>query len=194
MIGFEYFPSVIYRDERPDLASSILSVCLNSLSEQNNLNSPLCQSQDLRFHSSLIDISEYVLGGSVEILNLQGYLTDNYDFYISGLWAQQLNSFGSTNIHVHRNSQMCGWIFLQVPSDGAYPIYYDSRKNKEIIELDSIQSEDVLVSTNSIHFKNVVPGTVFFSNSWVNHQLVCRGSTQQTVVLHFIVSHRDKTI
>jgi hypothetical protein len=64
--------------------------------------------------------------------------------------------------------------------------------NKQIIELDTLPSKEVLNSTSEIHFNNVKPGTFLFANSWMSHQLTPNLSPYETKSVHFVVSHREK--
>ncbi len=60
---------------------------------------------------------------------------DKYELYVAGLWGQDVKCNGSTNVHVHKNSQMCGWFFLETPKGGAYPVYHEPRMNKQMDKL-----------------------------------------------------------
>jgi hypothetical protein len=171
MDGFAYFPVIVYRDERADLVEKALPVCMECLDKVRSPEQFVCQSEYLGQKTAMKEISDYLLTSSVDLLRSQGYSVEQYDFYLSGLWAQELSRGGGTNVHVHKNSQMCGWIFLESPQNGSYPIYHDSRSNKAMSELDFTQGEEISNATNAIHFNNIVPGTVLFSNSWVHHQL-----------------------
>jgi hypothetical protein len=192
MEAFAYFPSIVYREERPDLVEVALPSCLSALDAVRQENLRVSQSGHLGGVTALQDITSYILLSSVEILRSQGYDVGKYDFYLSGVWAQEiLNSFG-TNVHVHKNSQVCGWLFLETPENGAYPVYHDCRSNKAMIELDFAQGVDITNATNTIHFNNVTPGTILFSNSWMQHQLVGGTSDSPTRCIHFIVSHKER--
>ena len=192
MQAFAYFPAVVYRDERPDLAEKVLPACLQRLDQVRHLNTPMVQSDSLVRDPELREVSDYLLVSAVDILRGQGYSTDKYDFYLQGLWVQEVNKNSGTNVHVHRNSQICGWMFLEAPENGAYPIYHDSRMNKGMIELEFVQGDEITNATNMINFNNVVPGSVLFSNSWMQHQLVGGMSDQPTRCIHFIVSHKER--
>jgi hypothetical protein len=192
MDAFSYFPATVYRDERPDLVEKVLPVCMRYLDQVRKPDIPICQSDSLVLEPDLIDVSNYLLLSSVDILRSQGYLVDKYDFYLSGLWAQETKQGSGTNIHVHKNSQICGWFFLESPEGGTYPIYHDTRMNKQMIELDYIQGEAVTAATQSIHFNNMKAGTVMFSNSWMQHQLGNGMSELPTRCIHFIVSHKER--
>ena len=192
MEGFAYFPAIVYRDERPDLIERILPTCLEHLDRVRDQNSLMCQSANLGHEPALREMSDYLLVSAVEILRGQGYATDRYDFHISGLWAQEVKKGSGTNVHVHKNSQIAGWFFIEAPENGAYPIYHDTRMNKAIIELDQAPSDQVENATSTIHFNNMVPGSVLFANSWMNHQLVGGVSEAPTRCVHFIISHKDR--
>jgi hypothetical protein len=75
---------------------------------------------------------------------------------------------------------------------GAYPIYHDTRMNKAALELDYAPSDQVENATSTIHFNNMMPGSVLFSNSWMQHQLVGGNAETPTQCVHFIISHKDR--
>jgi uncharacterized protein (TIGR02466 family) len=152
----------------------------------------MSQSAPLMHDPAFREVADYLLVSSVDILRGQGYAVDRYDFYLQGLWVQEVTKGAGTNVHVHKNSQICGWFFLETPESGAYPIYHDTRKNKEMVELDFIQGSDITNATNMIHFNNMQPGSVLFSNSWMQHQLMGNMSEQPTRCIHFIVSHKER--
>jgi hypothetical protein len=152
----------------------------------------MSQSAHLAHDPAFREVADYLLLSSVDLLRGQGYAVDKYDFYLSGLWAQEINRGGGTNVHVHKNSQMCGWFFLETPQSGAYPIYHDTRMNKSMIELDFVQGAEVSNATNIIHFNNMVPGSVMFANSWMQHQLTGSNADTPTRCIHFIVSHKER--
>lgn len=188
---FSYFPSLIYRDERPDLMDKVLTVCSEHFDNLRTATPNFLQTENLVGHESLREFENYILLNSVEILRQQGYDVSKYDFYISSLWGQELNKNSGTNVHIHSNSQICGWFFLETSENGSFPFYHDTRLNKTMIELNTLQTRDVTVATNNIIFDNVVPGTVLFNNSWMQHQLTANQSDTPTKCIHFIVCHRD---
>jgi hypothetical protein len=192
MESFAYFPAIVYRDERPDLVQSALPTCIQALDQVRQPGWVMAQSNHLAHEPGLREVADYILLSAVDILRGQGYSVDKYDFYLQGLWAQEV-AMGGTNVHVHKNSQICGWFFLETPEGGAYPIYHDTRINKAMVELDFIQGDEVTNATNAIHFNNVQPGSVLFSNSWMQHQLLGGPSTAPTRCIHFIVSHKERT-
>lgn len=190
MDAYAYFPAYIYREERPEWVDFTLKTVQryydaapDGLVRQTN---HMANDQELKF---LVD---YIVESAREILRSQGYDVDRYDLYLSGLWGQDVRCQGATDVHVHKNSQICGWYFLETPEGGAYPVYHDTRMNKHMVELDYVQGGEITVATNAIHFNNVKPGTVLFANSWMQHQLMHNQSEKQTKTLHFIVSHKER--
>ena len=192
MEGFAYFPAIVYRDERPDLIEKTLATCLGYLDQVRNPEWPLCQSEHLGNEPALREVADYLLSSAVDLLRGQGYAVEKYDFYLQGLWAQEISGGLGTNVHVHKNSQICGWMFLETPAGGAYPVYYDTRMNKSMIELDFVQDDEVTNATNTINFNNMQPGTVMLGNSWMQHQLTGTNADTPTRCIHFIVSHRER--
>lgn len=192
MESYAYFPSVVYRDERLELTENIKAVCLSYLDAARGAGWRLCQSASLIGVPELSNIVSYLNLSAREILHSQGYDMTKYELYVSGLWAQELDIGAASDVHAHKNSQMCGWAFLEAPKNGAYPIYYDARTCKGMVELDFIQCEEIVNATSAIHFNNVIPGTILFGNSWLKHQLTASRSDKPTRCLHFIISHREK--
>lgn len=191
MEGFAYFPAIVYRDERPDLAEKVLPLCKQYLDQVRQPGALMTQTTHLVNEPMMREVSDYLLLSAVDLLRSQGYSVEKYDFYLQGMWGQEVIGSG-TDVHVHKNSQICGWMFLETPENGAFPMYYDTRIHKSMVELDFVQGQDITNATNMINFSNVVPGTVLFSNSWMRHELVGGSSQQPTRCLHFIVSHKDR--
>ena len=192
MEGFAYFPAIVYRDERPDLVEEILPACIQHLDNARRDGHSMCQTGSVQHDPAFRRVADYLLVSGVEMLRDQGYAVERYDFYLAGLWVQETGAQSGTNVHVHKNSQVCGWMFVDAPQGGAYPVYHDTRMNKAMIELDFAPSGEVTNATNSIHFNNVQTGTVLFANSWMQHQLVGGSSDAPTRCIHFIISHKDR--
>lgn len=192
MEGFAYFPAIVYRDERPDLVEKSLPVAMKHLDQVRDSMWAMFQSNHMGSDPDVRELADYILWSSVDILRTQGYNVEKYDFYLQGFWAQELQKGAGTNVHVHKNSQICGWFFLETPQNGAFPVYYDTRMNKGMIELDFVQGDEITNATHVINFNNVKPGTVLFSNSWMQHQLVGGDSVTPTRCIHFIVSHKER--
>jgi hypothetical protein len=187
----DYFPSRVYRDERPDLIEYVLPISEWYIDKCRNNNLLFSKSDNMRNECNARQLCDYLLLSTNNILRDQGYMVEKYDFYISSLCAQELKGGGETDRLFYKNSQLCGYFFLEVPEPSPRVIYYDARTNKNMIELDFIQEEDISLATNSIHFANIKPGTVLLSNSWMEHHLINDASNSVTKCLNFTISHRD---
>ena len=192
MDAFAYFPSIVYRDERPEWVDYTKQVVQKhyDVVPQNGV---LLQTNQMASDPDLKFLVDYLLESSIDILRSQGYDVDKYEFSVSALWGQDVKCNGSTNVHVHKNSQVCGWFFLETPEGGSFPVYYDPRIQKQMIELDFVQGPELTNASSSVHFNNLKPGTVLMANSWLQHQLTQNISQTETKSVHFIVSHRDRS-
>jgi hypothetical protein len=188
---YAYFPALVYRDEHPEWVDYTKEVA-QSYFDRAEQQGFVRQTEHMAFDPALKFLTDYLVDASVEILRQQGYLIERYDFYLSGLWGQEASLHGGTDIHVHKHSQVCGWLFLETPKDGAHPVYYDTRKNKEMVSLDTARSEELNNASQAVHFNSVKPGTVLFANSWMQHQMLPSRTEEKTVTIHFTVSHREK--
>lgn len=192
MDAYTYFPSAIYREEHPDWVGYTLQVAQKYYAAAQN-GGVMAQTDHMANDPDLKFLVDYLVLASNTILREQGYDVDKYELYVSGLWGQDVKCNGSTNVHVHKNSQICGWFFLETPEGGSYPVYHDPRMNKQMIELDYVQSTELTNASSTVHFNNVQPGTILMANSWMQHQLTPNMAQTETKSIHFIVSHRERS-
>jgi uncharacterized protein (TIGR02466 family) len=191
MDRYDYFPSSVYREERPDWVGYTRQV-VQKYYDQIAPNDVLGQTGHMANDPALKFLVDYLLLASDTILREQGYDMDKYELYVSGLWGQDVKCNGGTDVHVHKHSQICGWFFLETPEGGAYPVYHEPRMNKQMVELDYIQGPELTNASGQVHFNSINPGTILMANSWVQHQLIQSNSQAQTKSVHFIVSHRER--
>lgn len=192
MDRYEYFQSCVYRDEQPEWVNHIRQV-VQKYYDQSISDSALDQTAHMANDPDLKFLVDYLVLASDTILREQGYAMDKYELYVAGLWGQDVKCNGGTNVHIHKHSQICGWLFLETPDGGAYPMYHEPRMNKQMIELDYVQGTELTNASSQIHFNNIKPGTILMANSWLQHQLMQNNSQEQTKSVHFIISHRDRT-
>jgi hypothetical protein len=191
MEGFAFFPAIVYRDEHPEWVDYVLKISQKYFDKQSG-QSTMCQTEHMGDDHEFKFFTDYLLSTGNDLLTSQGYLMDRYELYISGLWGQEARGGVGTNIHVHKNSQLCGWYFLECSKGSPYPVYYDTRVNKQMIELDFLSSGEITNATSSIHFDNIVPGSFIIANSWMQHQLLASTLDKSTKSVHFTISHRGK--
>ena len=191
MEAFAYFPTLVYREDHPDWVGYTLQVVQKYYNAVQN-DSAMAQTMHMANDPDLKFLVDYLLLAGDTILREQGYDMDKYELYLSGLWGQDVKCTGGTNVHVHKNSQICGWFFLETPEGGSYPVYHDPRMNKQMVELDYVQGTELTNASSFVHFNNVKPGTFLFANSWMQHQLTQNTSQEQTKSVHFIISHKER--
>ena len=191
MDRYDYFSSSVYREEHPDWVGYTRQV-VQKYYDQTTSNGMLDQTDHMANDPALKFLVDYLVLASDTILREQGYDMDKYELYVSGLWGQDVKCNGSTNVHVHKNSQICGWFFLDTPEGGSYPVYHDPRMNKPMVELDYAQGIELTNASAYVHFNSVKPGTILLANSWMQHQLTQNNAQVQTKSVHFIVSHKEK--
>jgi uncharacterized protein (TIGR02466 family) len=191
MDAFAYFSSNIYREEHPDWVGYTLQVTQKYYAAVQS-GDLMAQTAHMADDPDLKFLVDYLLLAGNTILRDQGYDVDKYELYLSGLWGQDTGCNGGTNVHIHKNSQICGWFFLETPEGGSYPIYHDPRMNKQMIELDYVQKTERTNASSLIHFNNIKPGTFLFANSWMQHQLTPNTSQAKTKSVHFLISHRER--
>lgn len=191
MEAFAYFPAVVYREEHPDWVGYTLQVVQKYYDAVQN-GSAMAQTMHMANDPDLKFLVDYLLLAGDTILRGQGYDVDKYELYVAGLWGQDVKCRGGTTVHLHKNSQLCGWFFLETPEGGSYPIYHDTRMNKQMVELDYVQGAELTNASSFVHFNNIKPGTFLFANSWMQHQLTQNTSQEQTKSVHFIISHKER--
>jgi uncharacterized protein (TIGR02466 family) len=189
---FAYFASPIYREERPEWVGETLEHTQKYYDQMQP--SVVKQTAHMANDPDLGYLTSYFRDKAVSILRDQGYLTDEYEFYVSAMWGQEFACTGSNLLHVHSDSQVSGFYFLETPEGGSYPIFDDPRPAKKMSDLFAEQKEEINLATQQIHFNNVQPGTMMFFNSWLPHMITPNQSESPTKFVHFILSQRKRFI
>ena len=192
MEAFAYFASPIYREERPEWVGETLEHTQKYYDQMQP--SVVKQTMHMANDPDLAYLASYFRDRAVSILRDQGYLTDEYEFYVSAMWGQEFACTGSNLLHVHPDSQISGFYFLETPEGGSYPIFDDPRPAKKMSDLAAEQKEEINAATQQVHFNNVMPGTMMFFNSWLPHMITSNQSEFPTKFVHFILSQRKRFI
>lgn len=194
MDRYDYFPTSIFRSEQPQWVSESLNFFDQAIlkviqSENLDPNQKVIQSYNLVGLGILSPVFQFFQESSQQILASQGYDMQRHNVNLTEMWAQEIKPLGFNDVHLHGNSQVSGFYFLETPENGSYPVFYDPRYEKQMSELPHVPTEEVTYSTNAIHFNNIKPGTFLIFNSWVKHNLVINQSNQLTKCIHFIARH-----
>jgi uncharacterized protein (TIGR02466 family) len=191
MESYAYFPSLIYREEHPEWVDKTLKHSQKYYGETRawlpegelvKQTGPMANDPDLEY------LASYFRDKGVSILKEQGYSTDDHDFYLAGMWGQEFACTGSNIMHVHGDSQISGFFFLETAEGGSYPMFDDPRAGKKTTDLWPTPSEKVTLATPYIHFNNVNSGTMLFFNSWLPHMITANQAETPTKFIHFVLS------
>ena len=197
MDAYSYFSSVIYREERPEWVEDTLKYTQKYYTQiESELPDDVVvkQTGNMKSDPDLRYLASYFKDRAVSILKDQGYFTDEHELFLESMWGQEFECTGSNMLHVHTNSQISGFYFLETPEGGSYPIFDDPRPGKKMSDLPSAPSDQVTMATPYIHFNNVIPGTMMFFNSWLPHMITASKSEQPTKFVHFVLSERKRFI
>jgi uncharacterized protein (TIGR02466 family) len=190
--SYAYFSSPIYREERLKWVEETLK---HTQKYYEQIEPRVVkQTGHMGNDPDLGYLASYFRDKGASILKEQGYLTDEYEFYVSGMWGQEFACTGSNIMHVHGDSQISGFYFLEVPEGGSYPIFDDPRSGKRMADLWPMASDEITMATPQIHFNNVQAGTMMLFNSWLPHMITPNHSNNPTKFIHFILSQRKRFI
>jgi uncharacterized protein (TIGR02466 family) len=189
MNRFDYFSSTIYREEIPIWVDKTLKIAEKHYEAvKQKVKDNVYQTQDMNEDKELNFLTSYFKDKSISILKEQGYATDSYEFFVEAMWGQEFNCNGSNIMHIHADSQLSGFYFLETPEGGSYPIFDDPRSSKKMASLMPEQTDKINSATSHIHFNNVIPGTMMMFNSWLPHMITTSFSKEPTKFIHFILS------
>jgi len=190
---FAYFPTLVYREECPQWVNEITSkIAPYFAAEQVGCENLVKQTQSPIYDEQFVDFKNSFLQAAVGVLGEQGYFVDKYDFFVNGMWGQEICPTGGHGFHVHPNTQVCGLYFLETPEKGSYPIFKDPRTLKTGLDL---WQQDFSVLSNAsqeVHFTDVRPGTFLLFNSWLSHAISTNLSDHNTKFIHFTVAQKEK--
>ena len=118
MESYAYFPSLIYREERVEWVEKTLKHSQRYYEQMEP--SVVKQTGHMANDPDLGYLTSYFKDKGVSILKEQGYSTDEHEFYLAGMWGQEFACTGSNFLHVHANSQISGFYFLETPEGVSY--------------------------------------------------------------------------
>lgn len=188
MQGYAYFPSVIYRKEFPEFIQESLATAEDSyafVEQTNEFTDKLVQTGDISADPRLVILISQILKESKEILDSQGYLVDEANFYVADIWAQKFGHSANNLQHVHPNRVLSGFYFLEVPKNSGHPLFFDPRPGKVMSDFPLKPGNQVSIATPTIAFDNVINGTMLIFNSWLPHLITYHYSYDPLKFIHF---------
>ena len=184
-----FFPSVVYRDSKPEFLSSVKPVLAEYLTHSVHKGDPVCHSGSM-FDERIDDLLHYIGQSAMNILVEQGFDMRTRRALLSEVWGQEFNRHGRHDEHVHAvGSQISGFYFVEVPTGGAVPVIHEPRAGKRQINLPAA-GEDITFASERVAL-SVSPGDVMFFNSWLPHGFTPHVSDEPMRFIHFNVSTVD---
>lgn len=196
MNEFHYFSSPIYREEIPDWIFKVSGSIQKYFDQQknwereNNVNYTVTQTQNVTNDPDLQFLEFYFRDKAMGILRTQGYFIDGLQFFVSGMWGQEMRKNGIHEPHIHANTQMCGLYFIDAPEGGSFPIFSDPRPGKLMTDYFTVDDGNLYVSSPKVYFNNILPGTFMFFNAWLPHQFSINLSELPTKFVHFTLAQK----
>lgn len=191
-----HFQTAIYQTQKSEWVSPVL----HGLEEyyqkirkelQPTKIFPVYQTDDISKEKDLAFFINYILNTGYQILEDQGYDLSDHELIFDEMWAQDVMTYGHHFPHVHQNCQISGFYFLECPTDGIYPIFYDPRQGKNMINLPEKNIDDMTLASYECNYKPV-PGMFLFFNAWLPHSFQLNGSEENCKFIHFNISARKK--
>lgn len=191
------FPTQIYRDEQPEFVQKTIlhTQSYFDVAQAEHRENPykaIFQTRSMVKDSGLSFLTDYLTNSCINILQKQGYRTDSYAFSVSGLWGHLVCKGGVHLPHIHPNSQLSGFVFLEANNTSCFPMFSDPRPAKLMMDLQVQNSVKVYASTRQVIFKDIFPGSVMIFNSWLTHEFTSNMSDVPTKFIHFFVTHKLK--
>jgi uncharacterized protein (TIGR02466 family) len=209
----EYFQTPIYVVELPEWVAS-LNKEANVFIEKSKKDSKSFIKQrnkvfgkDLKDFgisynsSSLINelkfkkFKSYIENRSIEILDHMGYCLKNHGLKWTELWVQEFSKTGGGNHegHVHQNNHISGFYFLKCSEKTSYPIFYDPRQGKNILQLPIKKETELNIATEMVNYK-IKPGTLIIFPSYLPHQFVIDHGIDPFRFIHFNMQAISKDV
>jgi hypothetical protein len=184
---YYFFQSPIYKIDKKQFLDIVSEVANESLKVVDNEIEyklyPVNMSGDFSSDARVLDFSQYVLSTAWNILKAQGYAMDLYDVGYTSMWLQDHHKSSNMEQHVHSDSHIVAFYFIDVPENGCQLIVHDPRPGKVQIDLMQENMSDVSLSSRMVVI-NPEPGDLIFTNSWLPHSFSRNGSEESTKFVH----------
>jgi len=132
------------------------------------------------FHSTtligdpaFLNLQNYVIGTSRNLLQEMGFDLTNYEVYITELWVQEFAKKGGGHhtLHTHWNGHISGFYFLKASEKTSLPMFEDPRPGNVMNLLPEKDKTKVTDASSQIQYK-VQPGRMIFFPSYLPHQYI----------------------
>jgi uncharacterized protein (TIGR02466 family) len=191
---FNYFPTSVYKIERPDLLPDARTVAKKAIAIVKKENPkldpifPIYQSRDILVDPQIEPLAKYIVDVAFDILAEQGYNMSDKRAYYTSMWVQEHYQHSSHEEHIHgAGAQIVGFYFLEVPKDSSRIVFHDPRPGKKQINLPESNMSDATYASDAVNFVPVA-GDLYIVNSWVPHSIGRNHSTKPLKLIHFTIN------
>lgn len=181
---FELFCSIVEHYIYPEWVDVAVEVSDEVLQKTEQGKGHVKHGASLHGEPKLRPLVDTVGQSSKAFLVNQGYNLDGYSLIFESFWPQVFSDTGYHETHTHSNSHISGFYFLKCSPNSSYPIFYDPRFGKNMIQLP--EKDDTVVSpiSNRVHFKPV-PGSLVIFNSFLPHSFTINLNSEPFQFIHF---------
>ena len=129
------------------------------------------------FHSTaliedpkFLELRNYVLATSYNLLDEMGFDLRNYQMSITEMWVQEFakDGGGHHTLHTHWNGHISGFYFLKASDATSRPIFQDPRPGNMMNLLPEKDVTKITYASNQINY-NIKSGTMMFFPSFMPH-------------------------
>lgn len=187
--AFAYFPSMVYVIEKPEYLEMVRKVSNESLKKtkgNKKLNPiyPVAMSENLLEDERIQDFANYVGATAWNILDSQGYSMSNLNVFFTELWCQEHHKHSLMEQHVHPNTQLVGFYFLETPENCSNVVFHDTNSGKVQTSLPEQDITKATIASNAVNF-TPKEGMLIFSNAWLPHSFGRHASAKPIKFIHF---------
>lgn len=194
---FDYFPSSVYRLEKPEFLETVKPVAyeyLEDMRKNKKLDAiyPTYQTNNFYNDARIFNFSSYITQTAFNIIQEQGFDVSYKQTKLIELWLHYHYQFGSMEEHVHsEGSIITGFYILDSYEDSCEIVFHDPRIGKKQINIGYDQERKKIYNcVERINFKPR-PGTMIFTNSWLPHSFTRNKNIEPFSFIHFNVSVID---
>ena len=213
-----FFSSPLYYEQKPEFLEKVDKACDKHIEEGKNSSDYLREMNErmIKFgddfqkvkdfgwpnHSnsiaqdeSIIELRNYVVRKSYDILDEQGFDMKPFDMAISEFWVQEFPKMGGGHhdTHIHYNSHISGFYFLRCSDRTSKPVFHDPRQAAQMSKLPLKDKNEKSLGNDKIYV-NVKPGSLLFFNSYLPHQFTVDSGLDSFRFIHFNLTALPKSI
>ena len=193
----DHFSSSVFKIKKPEFLNIVNPVFKEYVSESKKYQGvndvyPGVMTSLISEDSRIAPFVQYVSDLSWDILDKQGYDLSSLYTNAMDMWGQHHPYTSSMENHFHgAGSQLCGFYFLDTPSNSSSMLIQDPRAVKVYANLPAKETNLITHAHDRI-FYTPEPGDLIFINSWLSHSFTRNESKQPYNFIHINVHVFDR--